>query len=99
MTRLTITLATVAGLTSGALAQVSFDDPVELDTGGKNFSNVIYSIPVLIDIDNDGQQELVIGDLRGYIMSAEMKSADTAAGWLERSNVQADGKPLKLNNW
>ena len=94
---------------SCAFAQVemapdaNFKTPVEVLTGETTFSKVIYPSPVLIDIDNDGIRELVVGDLFGHIVAAKPASAgevvDPASGWLGAENLKVGDKNLKLNNW
>ena len=99
MSRLAALVATPllsAAAFAGDDASSQFDAPVELAAGGNKFEKVIYPTPVLYDIDQDEQRELVIGDLIGNVWSCE-PAADGA--WAKAEHVKAEGKPLKLNNW
>jgi hypothetical protein len=55
--------AVLAMVLSGSIAQAQFNDTLSL-TG---FTSPQHSIPAFGDIDNDGDQDILIGDLDGYI--------------------------------
>lgn len=78
------------------LADATFDDPVEVLAGDEKIK-LIYPTPVLQDLDGDGTRELVLGDLRGQLLSCE--AGDTDTNWKAKVTFETNGKPLKLNNW
>ncbi len=75
----------------------NFAAPKLLQAGGVNLgSSSLYPSPVLLDIDQDGKAEMVIGGLRGYLSV----SRRTAGGWGKEAKLKAtDGKDLKFHNW
>ena len=75
-----------------------FEAPVELLAGGKAIQGAAYPSPTLYDLDGDGQRELVVGDLVGNIFVSK-KSEKDSAQWGELGRLEADGEPIKLNNW
>ncbi|MEL6714422.1 MAG: hypothetical protein AAFP86_11650 [Planctomycetota bacterium] len=76
-----------------------FADPVPLTAGGAPLEGLVYPSPALMDLDGDGREELVLGDLWGHLWSASpLKSGDVTA-FGERAQVQCGPEPLKLNNW
>lgn len=82
--------------------EVEFKPPVRLMDGEGKFINdngkILYPTPVLMDIDNDGQSELVIGDLWGYLRVYER--SDKALTWIGPKKLTTeDGKELKVSNW
>jgi hypothetical protein len=100
----------VAALAAGALAQVSkagakqarFAAPERLLAHGKFVNEVEamrYPSPVLLDIDSDGQRELVCGDLQGYLWVYEDEGKEGDLEWGLPAKLQSDGKDLKLPNW
>ena len=99
-TSFTVSAAAAAFLCAGALAQAEFDAPVRITAGGDNFSEVLYPSPVLFDVNEDGQRDLVIGDLWGRLLIAQRLSGDPSAGWGPAANINAtDGQPIKFSNW
>ncbi len=75
-----------------------FADPIQLTRDGEPHTGIYYPSPVLHDLDGDGQVELVIGDLMGRVIySQRIDGQDT--GWGPSQAIEAQGKPLKLDNW
>ncbi len=78
-----------------AAAEVTFEAPeVILDA-----SSYLYPSPVLHDIDKDGQRELLIGDLRGYLTVYKNQGKDASPEWGQPSKLQVNGQDLKLPYW
>lgn len=78
--------------------KAKFATPERLKANGKFVNEVektLYPSPVLFDIDGDGQRELVVGDLFGYLWVHEK----SGSSWGPSKKLQADGKALKLPNW
>ena len=76
-----------------------FAAPEVVTVGGKSLKDKIYPTPVLQDLDGDGIRELVIGDLWGNLFFAKPMADANDVTWSALRKFQADGKPLKLNNW
>ena len=62
-------------------------------------SSYLYPSPVYEDIDDDGQRELLIGDLRGNLTVYENTGDGRSHEWGEPVKLQVDNKDLKLPNW
>ncbi|MEM7456467.1 MAG: hypothetical protein AAF456_19130 [Planctomycetota bacterium] len=62
---------------------------------------IMYPSPAVFDIDNDGDDELVIGSIFGGVWACENKSSSGGDPvWDQPVPVTAtDGSPLELNNW
>ena len=62
---------------------------------------IMYPSPALFDVDNDGQDELVVGSIFGGIVSFENGTeGEGEPTWENQKPVESvDGKPLNLNNW
>lgn len=74
----------------------SFEVPVEIRAGESTFARILYPSPVVFDIDGDGTDELVIGDLMGHLHVSEREEA----GWGRSTRVKdAGGNDLKFDNW
>lgn len=58
-----------------------------------------YPSPVLHDIDGDGRQDLVIGDLVGAVTVARRDAGDAPTFAAEQPLKGKDGQPLKFHNW
>jgi hypothetical protein len=50
----------------------------------------------MYDIDGDGQEELVIGDLRGFVYVSERLDDGSFAA---KQQLKVSGQPLKFHNW
>jgi len=97
-----LTIPAAAALLAGAAAfaqQAEFDAPERITAAGDNFSKILYPSPVLFDLDGDQKRDLVIGDLFGHIKAAAPDDSGNDLTWSALTPIQADGKPLKLNNW
>ena len=79
----------------------TFADPVRMQAGDKMMGEArLYPSPVLHDVDGDGLQDMVIGDLFGKITVAPRLSGDGAPRFGPEAPLQAaDGKELKFHNW
>ncbi len=99
MTRLLISALLIAPVISANVcAGDDFEAPIEIKHAGKAF-DLYYPTPILYDIDNDEQPELIVGDLRGYIYVSETEAAIPGADWGAAEKLNAEGETLKLNNW
>ncbi len=76
-----------------------FADPVPLLRDGANHTGILYPSPVLHNLDGEGQPELLIGDLRGYITYSHRVPDGADHQWGPAKQVQSQGKALKLDNW
>lgn len=61
----------------------------------------MYPSPGMYDVDNDGQQELVVGDIFGSMLVYEnTNSGKGDPVWSDFYPLNAaDGKPIKVSNW
>lgn len=84
---------------------VCFADPVRLTVDGKPLNQTVkqmYPSPAMYDVDDDGQTELVVGDIFGslYIYENQNESRKGDPVWSkDRSLNSRDGKPIKVSNW
>lgn len=102
-----VTMATVITACTMAHAQEStseFEEPVLLTVGDAPLNaedKMMYPSPALFDVDNDGQDELVIGTIYGEVFAC--KNSNHGVGDPEWEAPQAvkmvDGEALKLHNW
>jgi len=92
---------------SSTLAQEvdsTFDEPVFLKVGDAPMNEdgkMMYPSPVIMDVDNDGQNELVIGTIFGAVYACENSNSGSGDPvWEAPVSVSTvDDVPLKLNNW
>ena len=99
---MTPTLIALAAMATTGIPgdSVEFEKPIEITAGGKTFVETLYPSPALYDLNGDGVDELIVGDLRGYLQKATRESGDIASGWGKATNIKtADGKDLNFSNW
>ena len=62
---------------------------------------ILYPSPAMMDIDNDGKKELVLGSIFGGLFVCEDKSTQTNTHeWSKPEPLQSkDGQTIRLNNW
>ncbi|MBK9386314.1 MAG: hypothetical protein IPN34_15995 [Planctomycetes bacterium] len=79
----------------------SFADPVRLNAGAKLLGERrLYPSPVYHDLDGDGLQDIVVGDLRGRLTVAKRLPGKGPAKYAEEKPVLAvDGKEIDFHNW
>ena len=80
----------------------TFEAPIMLLAGGEPMeAGYSYPSPAVFDVDNDGQDEMVLGEIMGTVSVCE--NENKSSGDPEWSSVApllaADGEPLQLNNW
>ena len=82
---------------------VQFAQPELLLADGKPINQVEdmpYPSPVLFDVDRDGKDELVCGDLWGYLWVYENTAAEGAPVWGAATKLEsAEGEVIKVSNW
>ena len=81
-----------------------FEAPVRLTVDGKPLqqANDRFPSPAIYDIDNDGDNELIIGGLRGKVEVFENSSNATKGDpiWEAGELLEdSDGKSIRLTNW
>lgn len=82
-----------------------FSAPTMLMVGDKPLNVAaaqMYPSPAIYDVDNDGKDELIVGDIFGslniYENAAEWGHGDPV--WEEhRALESADGEPIRVSNW
>ncbi|HTF89809.1 MAG TPA: hypothetical protein VK843_15455 [Planctomycetota bacterium] len=64
--------------------------------GGKR----LFPSPVFHDIDGDGLQDIVVGDLKGRLTVALRKPGKGPAAYAAETNLMSvDGKEIDFHNW
>tara|TARA_R110002072_G_scaffold80149_11_gene184384 strand:+ start:137 stop:427 length:291 start_codon:yes stop_codon:yes gene_type:complete len=96
MTLTTLLIAPLVASFASDTEPATFEAPIQLETTGKSFDTLLYPTPVLQDLNGDGKVELVIGDLRGNLFQCD---AQPDGKWSAMRPMEAEGEPLKLNNW
>jgi len=78
-----------------------FAEPVLLHEGDAPMGRgLLYPSPALFDVDADGTDELVMGDLVGKLWVSARVEGDDPTAWTEREPLKAaDGNDLKFSNW
>ncbi len=78
-----------------------FAAPVRLSAGAKFLGERrLYPSPVYHDLDGDGLQDIVVGDLRGRLTVAKRLPGKGPAKYAEEKPVLAvDGKEIDFHNW
>ena len=80
----------------------TFESPTIIAFGGnKNFNHTLYPSPAIFDVDNDGVDELVLGDLFGSLKSSENENAGKGDPvWSTPVSLKTeDQKPIDMENW
>ncbi len=78
-----------------------FAEPVMLTAGSKPMGRgILYPSPHMFDVDGDGQDEIVMGDLWGVLHVSKKLPGDDPMAWSEATPLQSsDGEKLKFSNW
>ena len=82
-----------------------FEAPVMLMVGDKPLNAAarqMYPSPAMFDIDNDGHDELIVGDIMGVLNVYENKNSKQSGDpvWSQHTRLNSnDGKPIKVKNW
>ncbi len=76
-----------------------FHGPVALTAGGKALEGILYPSPTIFDVDGDGADELMIGEIFGSITISERATGEDPLAWDKAKKMMTGGKPIKLNNW
>jgi hypothetical protein len=97
------TLLCVAATQSGGTAasqEPQFAAPIRLMAGDEPLGESrLYPSPRLYDIDQDGVDELVIGDLFGHVHVAEKIDGQGPAAWGKLEPFMSGKRALKFHNW
>lgn len=81
-----------------------FEAPLRLmvdDQPLNSLAKQMYPSPAMYDVDNDGQQELIVGDIFGRLNVYENKNeGDGDPVWNKHYALKsADGENIKVSNW
>ncbi len=83
-----------------------FAAPIRLTVGNEPLNKAagqMYPSPAMFDIDNDGDVELVVGDIFGSLNVYENKNDNGDKGdpvWSKHTSLTtAEGKKIKVPNW
>jgi hypothetical protein len=80
----------------------TFEAPIMLMAGDEPMkAGYSYPSPAVFDVDNDGDDEMVLGEIMGSVSYCENenKSGGDPVWSAVAPLLAADGKPLELNNW
>ena len=80
----------------------TFAAPIMLMAGGEPMeAGYSYPSPAVFDVDSDGQDEMVLGEIMGTVSVCENenKSSGDPVWGSVAPLLAADGEPLQLNNW
>jgi hypothetical protein len=93
-----VPLAPLAAQSNGA---PTFAAPVRLHAGAKLLGERrLYPSPVYHDLDRDGLQDILVGDLRGRLTVAHRLPGDGPAKYAEEKPVlDLEGKEIDFHNW
>ncbi|MBL8898372.1 MAG: hypothetical protein JNM84_12120 [Planctomycetes bacterium] len=79
-----------------------FAPPVRLMSAGAKFlgEQRLYPAPTYHDVDGDGLQDIVVGDLRGLLTVARRLPGAGPARYAEEQPVRGtDGEEIDFHNW
>lgn len=76
--------------------------PVRLKAGGEYIDTgkcIAHSGPYLFDLDEDGKQDLLVGDFSGHIHFYKNTGSNQAPEFAEGRLMEANGEVIKVPNW
>ena len=78
-----------------------FEAPIQLPAVGQPIQSEFgYISPAIFDIDRDGKDELVIGDILGELRFCENRGSVEDPEWTQpQPVVDLNNEPIRLNNW
>lgn len=91
-----------AVLAGSAVAQQQFEPPVRIKAQGAFIDTgkeIGYSGPLVRDHDGDGLPDLLVSSFGGTIRWFRNTGTRAAPEFVEQTPLQADGKPLRFENW
>jgi hypothetical protein len=101
--RLIVLIALSCGLSGHAVAggEELFHAPVRLTSQGSELAKgTLYPSPRMHDLDGNGREELLIGDLFGNLKAAHADPAGSQTSWLPPEPLRTvDGEIMKFDNW
>ena len=97
-------LVLIAVLSMGFVAPITNDlqEPVRLKAGGEYIdtgSCIAHSGPYLFDLDEDGKQDLLVGDFSGHIHFYKNTGSNEAPEYAAGRLLEADGQAIEVPNW
>lgn len=94
-----LTALLLLGLTTTAFAQ-EMREPVLLKAGGNNIDVArTYAAPAIVDYDNDGKDDLVIGTYKGNFRFYKNVGSESKPVYNGFKRIQANGKDAVAPNW
>jgi hypothetical protein len=96
-----VAVALCSSSASAQSAPAGFAEPVRLNAGESLLgAKRLFPSPVFHDIDGDGLQDVVVGDLRGLLTVALRKPGkEQLAFSAETKQLDAEGKEIDFHNW
>lgn len=76
--------------------------PVRLEAGGEIIDHgecVGHTGPYLFDLDEDGKQDLLVGDFSGHIHIYRNTGTSRAPVYAQGRKLEVDGEEVRIHNW
>lgn len=76
--------------------------PVRLEAGGELIDHgecVGHTGPFLLDLDEDGAQDLLVGDFHGDIHVYRNTGTNRAPVYAQGTKLEVDGEEVRIHNW
>ncbi len=88
-----------AAVTPAVAPGKGFHAPVQITSNGKPHEGILYPSPTVFDVDGDGADELLIGEIFGSISVSDSAEGEDSLAWGKAKKMTSGGEPIKLNNW
>lgn len=78
------------------------EPPVRLKAGDEYINTgeyIAHSGPSFFDYDNDGKTDLLVGCIRGHILTFKNKGEAKDPEYEYKGLLEAEGEAVKINNW
>ncbi|MEW6743807.1 MAG: hypothetical protein AB1486_13715 [Planctomycetota bacterium] len=76
--------------------------PVRLEAGGEAIDTgkcIAHSGPHLLDLDEDGKRDLLVGDFDGHIHFFKNTGTNAAPVYAAGQTLEVNGKVIEIPNW
>ena len=90
------------GMTAPGAGADDLMPPVRLQAGGEFIDTgkcIAHSGPYLFDLDEDGKQDLLVGDFSGHIHFYKNMGSNKAPSFAEGQLLESNGEVIEVPNW